>query len=304
MKSLIFLFVPFLLFAQVEKFIINDSYVIDPYNHNRVTSESQGYGLLYAYVSNNEKLFENMWKWTKNHLRRKDALFSWNYNNAVVDKNNATDGDLLIAYALLKASQKWNRPDYKKEAEKIIASLKRLTLEINGNYVLMPSEYGFVKDTGIFVYPSYYIPFVFEYLSENGDFLWKKMNTQRKSFDKISDKMLFSFFDKKFFRLDTVSMDAYRLILYSYLNGENVTEYKKIFTSVDLYFKKNGFIPIKYDYSKSFQTAQSSPYCVYMWFYMVYGDKNYLKKYTELKKVDKNNYFCSFLDYFLEKGVK
>lgn len=307
-KLLIFFLFFSFLFADVSKFIKHNSYVIDPYNNNRVTSESQGYGLLYAYLSDNKKLFDSMWKWTKTHMQRKDALFAWNYNNGkVVDYNNATDGDLFIAYSLLRASYKWHNKEYYKESRRIIKELKKYILEINNNMILLPGKYGFVKGNGIEVFPSYYIKFIFDrFYDETNDITWKYISAYTEVLynQRLSDRMLFSFFDKDFTNSSGVSMDVYRVILYQYLSNENINILKNSFKEIDTFFIRHGYIPLVYKFSSKTQTKTESPYCVYGLFYMLYNNKAYLKKYIDLKKIDKKNYFCSFLDFFLQKGIK
>jgi Endoglucanase Y len=108
------------------KYFKNDSFIIDPYNNNRVTSESQGYGMVLAVIYDDKDTFYKLWIWTKLNMLREDYLFSWQYNNAVVDKNNATDGDLLIAYALRLAYLKWKNEEYLEDYNKIKNSVKRL----------------------------------------------------------------------------------------------------------------------------------------------------------------------------------
>jgi len=49
---------------------------------------------------------------------------------------------------------------------------------------------------------------------------------------------------------------------------------------------------------------QESPFCVYRWFYILYDDDKYFKKYEELKNVDRNNYFCDTFELFLNSGWK
>ncbi len=311
MKKLLlifFLLFSFLFATDVTKFIKYNSYVIDPYNHNRVTSEAQGYGLLYAYLTNNKKLFDSMWRWTKTHMQRRDSLFAWNYNNGrVIDYNNATDGDLFIAYSLLRASYKWHNVRYYEESRKIIKELKRYILEINNNMILLPGKHGFVKENGIEVFPAYYIKFIFDrFYDETNDITWKYIAdyTEVLYNQRLSDRMLFSFFNKNFSNASVVTMDVYRVILYQYLSNRHIEFLKNSFKEINKFFISNGYIPLEYRFSSLTQTRTQSPYCVYGLFYLLYDNKAYLKKYLDLKKVDKKNYFCSFLDFFLQKGIE
>ncbi len=77
--------------------------MIDRTNGGVSHSESQGYGMLLAVAANDRAAFEAIWAWTQAHLYvRGDNLASWKWDPAatphVADPNNATDGDLLIAW--------------------------------------------------------------------------------------------------------------------------------------------------------------------------------------------------------------
>lgn len=305
MRFLILIFFPFLLLASYndfkEKFVKHNSYTIDPYNNNRVTSESQGYTLLLAVKNNDKVLFDNVWKWTKNNMQRKDFLFSWEWKGKVIDYNNATDGDLLITYALIKGYEKWQNIKYLKEAMKILSSLRKLILNIsNKDYLLLPSHNWFANDNYILIYPSYYIPFVFKkFYSVSFDEIWRKLYKYAYlnifSIKNISTKIYYNLVDKKFNKGMYSDMDVYRLIPYILLDKSNISILKYTFKNVDNFFKKNKYIPLRLNFDNN-NSKESAPYCVYEWFYLLYKNKNYLKKAKELIKYDKNNYFCEAID--------
>ena len=48
------------------------------------------------------------------------------------DGNNATDGDLLIAYALAKAGEVWQEPRYTTEAQKLAKAIGKNTFGRSG----------------------------------------------------------------------------------------------------------------------------------------------------------------------------
>lgn len=55
-----------------------------------------------AVANNDRPAFDKLWQWTDNTLRNKsNGLFYWRYNpvapDPIADKNNASDGDTLIA---------------------------------------------------------------------------------------------------------------------------------------------------------------------------------------------------------------
>ena len=126
--------------------------VIDTGNQNVSHSESQGYGMLFSVVAGDQQTFDRIWRWTQSTLQRNDKLFSWRYvpcesadKHCIDDTNNASDGDLLIAWALLRAAARWNEPQYRKEALGIINAIEGTLFYQTANYQLMlPGEYGFI----------------------------------------------------------------------------------------------------------------------------------------------------------------
>ena len=310
MKKFLILFFVSFLFASFndfqKKFIVNNSYTIDPYNNNRVTSESQGYTLFLCVIYNKPKLFKSIWNWTKNHMQRKDYLFSWEYNKKIIDKNNASDGDLFIAYSLLEAYQKWRNPLYYYDFQKIFESVTKLFLPVLWNnsldVLLFPAKYGFLKNNILTIFPSYYIPFIFKkfalYNSLYQD-VYKYSYTLFKT-DNLTTKINYDLINKNYYSGTYMDLDVYRIIWYAYLDNYNVSKFKNTFKLADIFFEKHGFLPLKLYLNGKYE--KKSPYCVYKWFYLVYNNKKYLQKYIELKKIDKKNYYCEALD--LMKGEK
>lgn len=112
--------------------------IIDTGNSNISHSEGQGYGMWLAVLADNLSDFELIWSFTRTELLvRDDGLSAWKWDPRtrphVTDINNATDGDILIAYALALAAGQWNRQDYA-EASAAIASviLKRPWCSVAG----------------------------------------------------------------------------------------------------------------------------------------------------------------------------
>jgi len=283
------------------KFIINNSYTIDPYNNNRVTSEAQGYTLYLSVKNNNKKLFDSVWNWTKHNLQRKDNLFSWVYNNGkVLDKNNATDGDFFIAYSLLLAYEKWGDKNYLNEFHKIFDSVTKMFLPVMWNgkldILLFPAEYGFLKNGFLKMFPSYYIPFIFKKFSFYNS-LYKsayKYGYSLFSSINLTTNIYYTLLHKEFVKGSYIDLDVYRIIWYSYLDDKNVKKFRETFSKSNEFFLQNGFIPLKLYLNGKYEGK--SPYCVYKWFYLVYKNKNYLKLYNSLKNFDKKNYFCEALE--------
>lgn len=88
-----------------DRFLAGDGRVIDTGQGGMSHSEGQAYGLLLAQSHGDRDSFEQIESWTRSHLAtRQDALMAWSWRDgAVTDWRNATDGDLLRAWALLRA---------------------------------------------------------------------------------------------------------------------------------------------------------------------------------------------------------
>jgi endoglucanase len=106
------------------RFMTEDGRIQDTGNNNVSHTEGQGYAMLMAVWYNDRGSFDSLWRWTQQHLKNpQNGLFYWKYNPAaadpVMDKNNASDGDVLIAWALLKAGQKWQDQAYLQASDRI-----------------------------------------------------------------------------------------------------------------------------------------------------------------------------------------
>jgi endoglucanase len=155
-----------------DRFVGDDGRVHDTGNNQVSHTEGQGWAMLFAESFDDRATFDRVWTWTRDKLRRPDsALFAWRWDpnsaNPVADTNNATDGDILIAWALARAAKQWNAPEYRKEAHPILVEIRRKLIErMSGGLVLMPGTEGFRdKDGAVTVNPSYYIYPAFEEFS-------------------------------------------------------------------------------------------------------------------------------------------
>lgn len=145
------------------RFLLPEGRIIDTGNHNISHSEGQGFAMLLAVNYNDRPAFDRMYKWSNTHLYRRDiGLYSWRYDPAstppVADINNASDGDTLIAWALLLAGQKWQQPAYTDASNKLQAALiKHNIIRYAGYTVLLPGTTGFNQTSSITLNPSYFI---------------------------------------------------------------------------------------------------------------------------------------------------
>ncbi len=114
--------------AYKTRFITADGRIIDTANGNISHSEGQGYGLLLAVAANDRATFRRILGWTRANLMvRRDELMAWRFDPdkrpGVSDTNNATDGDVLVAWALSEAARFWRDPAYNVEARRIGAAV-------------------------------------------------------------------------------------------------------------------------------------------------------------------------------------
>lgn len=152
--------------AYRDRFVEANGRIVDDGNKNISHSEGQGYGLLLAFLAARPADFEQIWSFTQTELLiRDDGLAAWHWDPSatprVTDINNATDGDILIAYALSLAGSAWSRGDYLDAAKKIAQSvLDKAVIEHRDETQLLPGVTGFsAKDRsdGPIVNPSYCI---------------------------------------------------------------------------------------------------------------------------------------------------
>lgn len=147
-----------------DRFVTEGGRVLDTGNNSVSHTEGQGWAMLFAETADDRDSFAKLWDWTRSNLQRRDnALFSWRYDPAdhkkpVADANDASDGDILIAWALIRAAHRWHDPAYEHDARRIISDIRRhLLVHAADGLVLLPGSRGFKDKDGIVVNPSYYI---------------------------------------------------------------------------------------------------------------------------------------------------
>lgn len=149
------------------RFVLSDGRVVDRENGGVAHSESQGYGMILAAYAQDRRTFDRIWSFTRRELqvRESDNLLAWKWDPKslprVADQNNATDGDILVAYALLRAAALWSDVVYAREADAIIDDIGRKLIDrVDGRTVLRAADYGFDSipgNRGPVVNPSYYV---------------------------------------------------------------------------------------------------------------------------------------------------
>lgn len=145
-----------------QRFLAADGRVVDTGNANVSHSEGQGFGMLLAEWAGDRDSFERMLHWTISALARpSDRLAAWRWapydSNPVSDLNNATDGDLAIAWALQRAAARWEVPAWRRLASGIVADILALcTRTMADRILLLPGAVGFTRAQGCVVNLSYY----------------------------------------------------------------------------------------------------------------------------------------------------
>jgi len=154
--------------AYKSRFLKPDGRIVDTGNKDISHTEGQGWSMMLAYVNNDRETFDKIWTWTDKNMSRDDVrLFSWrwdpNSDPHITDKNNATDGDLMIAWSLMLAGQRWDNPGYLETSEKIREAIAtNLIVEFAGRTLLLPGIDGFQQEKFVVVNPSYQIFPAFE----------------------------------------------------------------------------------------------------------------------------------------------
>lgn len=131
----------------VARFVV-DGRVVDDAN-GISHSEGQGYAMLIAVRAGDREGFARIWDWTREALMvREDGLVAWRWEGGatqgVTDPNNATDGDILIAWALVEAARSWGVPAYAEAARSLAVAVAETTLvDTPGGLSMLPGVEGF-----------------------------------------------------------------------------------------------------------------------------------------------------------------
>jgi endoglucanase len=264
--------------AYKERFLTGDGRVIDFIQGRASHSEGQGYGLLLAAIHDEPQTFSSLWKWTQDNLRMRkgDSLHAWKWGRrpggqwAVLDYNNATDGDLLIAWALLKGAEKWKNETYRTQAKEIIQSIREnLIIQRRGKLYVLPGYYGFTLKEGEVLNPSYLIFSAFKKFEQTEEpKFWKKVREdslellKKATFGRLGlpadwvlvDESGTSVYEK---RSRFFGYEAIRTLLYLAWD-ENLTVIPGPRGLLDMY-KKLGYVPLQVDLVQNNISLEEGP---------------------------------------------
>ncbi|WJY15206.1 glycosyl hydrolase family 8 [Pectobacteriaceae bacterium CE90] len=145
------------------RFMMTDGRIQDTGNKGISHTEGQGFAMLLAVHYDDRRAFDSLWNWTRTHLQNPgNNLFYWRYvpsaANPVADKNDASDGDVLIGWALLKAGEKWRDKQYLQASDVIQkAIVAHDIIRFAGRTVMLPGAVGFNKNSYVILNPSYFL---------------------------------------------------------------------------------------------------------------------------------------------------
>jgi endoglucanase len=156
-----------------DRFVGADGRVVDDVNQIS-HSEGQGYGQLLAVLAQDRATFVRIWSFTRVQLLvRDDGLAAWRWDAKstphITDTNDASDGDVLIAYSLALAGELWSSPDLTAAAQDVARAIGRVLIKrFDKRTVLLPAAIGFglkERPEGPVVNLSYWIFEAFPLLS-------------------------------------------------------------------------------------------------------------------------------------------
>ena len=298
-----------------KQFISSEGRVIDNGNANISHSEGQGYGMLLAVAADDRVTFKKLWKWTQENLaKRDDDLFSWrwdpNTSPNVTDKNNATDGDLLIAWALGRASDQFNEPAFAKAAGKIARAVRRqLVRNTDFGKQLLPGSQGFETEELMVINPSYLLLPAFQELRQwDSSSEWQQIyQSSRKLLQLLSHKYngllpdWVAIKEGKFIAVESKPLrfgyDALRVPLYVYWSGdEGLLDLKRI---AAVWRSKHSFAWYSLDGGAHASTGLSSAHLAVSQLVDALVEKQKVSKEKKLAQLD-SNYYGATLEMLVE----
>jgi len=140
--------------------------VIDRKGGRISTSEGQAYGMLRAVWVGDRSTFDQIDAWTVRHLQDRDpaALPAWKWGRKrlrrkVLDPQPATDADILIAWSLLLAAERFDAPEYRARAKTLVQTIWDTDVHrVGDRLVLLPGPWA-ATTKPLRLNPSYFLPF-------------------------------------------------------------------------------------------------------------------------------------------------
>jgi endoglucanase len=179
----------------------------------------------------------------------------WAPGAGVPDPNNATDGDLLLVWALLRAARAWNEPGFEREALEIARDMRQSLVRVTRHgTVLLPGAEGFAHDGVTTVNLSYWVfPALQALAAADPDPTWPALLD---SGLRLVDAARFGRWGLPPDWLELTDplqpsagfpprygYDAIRIPLYLYWAGLDVSERVAPFRALSAYFRQAPFLP-------------------------------------------------------------
>jgi endoglucanase len=147
--------------AFVQRHVTADGRVVDDGAGGISHSEGQGIAMLLATHHGDRPTFDRLRAWTLKSLAvRGDGLLAWRWQpgQGLSDFNNATDGDLFVAWALARAARRWEQGSYRAESAALARAIReRLVRDTRWGRVLLPGATGFERVDHSIVNLSYWV---------------------------------------------------------------------------------------------------------------------------------------------------
>lgn len=137
---------------------------------NDVRSEGMSYGMMISVQLDKREEFDKLWGWSKRHMAYGtetpwDGYFCWQClpDGSHLGGSNASDREIYFVTALFLAAERWNEPEFAREADEILRKVMSKNGEQTGVYNLYNRDNAlitFVPDSigHAFTDPSYQLP--------------------------------------------------------------------------------------------------------------------------------------------------
>jgi endo-1,4-beta-D-glucanase Y len=164
--------------AFLHRYLGTDGRVVRTDQGGDTVSEGQAYALLLSVATGQATEFASAWHWEQAHLQLPNGLFAYHWSNgAVVSNQPATDADLMTAWALILAGQRFADPSYTTAGQAVAAAvLTNETVTVGGALELAAGPWAVTSP--VVVNPSYLAPEAMAALATaTGDPRWSALAT-------------------------------------------------------------------------------------------------------------------------------
>jgi endoglucanase len=127
-----------------DRFVTSEGRVVDNANGGISHSEGQGYAMLIAERLDDGRRSRRYGNGRGNFAPFAATIAAWLSVSTTFTDTNATDGDLLLAWALAEAGDRWHVSEYRKSARQIVEALAaNVVISSRFGPILLPASTGF-----------------------------------------------------------------------------------------------------------------------------------------------------------------